>query len=134
MQAGEILHLTAITLSIASADTEVLVSPATNVEVAQEQIKAEEQQRVLKVIPNFYVSYIPTAAPLNARQKFELAWKTVVDPVSFLVVGAVAGVQQSQNNFPGYGQGAAGYARRYGASYGDLVSGTLMASPYCRHC
>lgn len=128
LQAGETLHLAAITLPIASADTEVLVSPATNVEVAEEQIKVEEQQRVLKVIPNFYVSYIPTAAPLNARQKFELAWKTVVDPVSFLVIGAVAGVQQSQNSFPGYGQGAAGYAKRYAASYGDLVSGTLIGS------
>jgi hypothetical protein len=128
LPAGETRNLLSITLVIAKADTEVIVSPATNVEVAEEQIKVEEQQRVLKVIPNFYVSYVPNAAPLIARQKFQLAWKTVVDPVSFIVIGAVAGVQQSQNNFAGYGQGAQGYAKRYAASYGDLLSGTLIGS------
>jgi hypothetical protein len=128
LQADETRNLFSITLAVAKADTEVMVSPATNVEVAEEQIKVEEQQRVLKVIPNFYVSYVPNAAPLIARQKFQLAWKTVIDPVSFLVIGGVAGVQQSQNNFPGYGQGAQGYAKRYAASYGDLLSGTLIGS------
>lgn len=128
LQAGENRNLLSITLAIAKADTEVMVSPATNVEVAEEQIKVEEQQRVLKVIPNFYVSYVPNAAPLIARQKFRLAWKTVIDPVSFIVVGAFAGVQQSQNSFPGYGQGAQGYAKRYAASYGDFLSGTLIGS------
>src|SRR5262249_32149369 len=121
LQPGENRNLLSITLAIAKADTEVMVSPATNVEVAEEQIKVEEQQRVLKVIPNFYVSYVPNAAPLIARQKFQLAWKTVIDPVSFIVVGAVAGVQQSQNSFSGYGQGAQGYAKRYAASYGDFL-------------
>jgi hypothetical protein len=128
LQAGENRNLLSITLAIAKADTEVMVSPATNVEVAEEQIKVEEQQRVLKVIPNFYVSYVPNAAPLIARQKFQLAWKTLIDPVSFIVVGAFAGVQQSQNSFPGYGQGAQGYAKRYAASYGDFLSGTLIGS------
>jgi hypothetical protein len=128
LQSGETRNLLSIVLPIAKADTEVMVSPATNVEVAEEQIKVEEQQRVLKVIPNFYVSYVPNAAPLIARQKFQLAWKTLIDPVSFIVVGAVAGVQQSQNSFPGYGQGASGYGKRYAASYGDLLSGTLIGS------
>ena len=64
-----------------------MVSPATNVEVAEEQIKVQEQQRVLKVIPNFY-KLCSNAAPLIARQKFQLAWKTI-DPVSFIVVGAL---------------------------------------------
>lgn len=126
LNAGETHSLLPITLAVAKADTEVVVSPATNVEVAEEQIKVEEQQRVLKVIPNFYVSYVPNAAPLIARQKFQLAWKTVIDPMSFLVIGGIAGVEQSQNNFPGYGQGAAGYGKRYAASYGDLLSGTLI--------
>lgn len=127
LQAGEIHRVPPITLAIASADTQVQVSPLT-AEVAQDQLKVEEKQRVLKVIPNFYVSYIPDAAPLNSKQKFELAWKTLIDPVSFVVTGAVAGVQQSQNSFAGYGQGAQGYAKRYGASYGDLASGTLIGA------
>ena len=92
---------------------------------AHEQL-SREKQRVLGVVPNFYVSYVPNALPLDSKQKFELAWKTAVDPVSFAVNGAVAGVQQAQNDFSGYGQGAQGYAKRYGASYADFVAGTFI--------
>jgi hypothetical protein len=127
LQAGEVHVVPPITLAIAQADTEVQVS-LTPTEIAQEEIKDQEKQRVLKVIPNFYVSYVPNAAPLNPKQKFELAWKTLTDPFSFVVIGAVAGVQQAQNNFAGYGQGASGYGKRYGASYGDFLAGTLIGS------
>ena len=81
-------------------DVEVGVSPE---EVAEEQIKVEEKQRVLGVLPNFYVSYVPNAAPLTSKQKFKLAWKTVVDPFSFVFVGGVAGVEQAQDHFKEYG-------------------------------
>ena len=124
---GKVLLLPAITLTVAAADT-VVQADVSPVEVAQEQIKDQEQQRVLSVIPNFYVSYVQGAAPLNSRQKFELAWKTLADPFSFIAVGAIAGVEQAQNNFKGYGQGAAGYGKRYGASYAGLASGTLIGA------
>jgi hypothetical protein len=97
-------------------------------EIAQEEIKVQEKQRVLGVIPNFYISYVPNAAPLTPKQKFALAWKTTIDPVTFGIVGVVAGIQQSQDAFSGYGQGASGYAKRYGAAYGDLASGTFIGS------
>src|SRR5204863_5964012 len=87
-----------------------------------------EKQRVLRVIPNFYVTYDPHPMALTSREKFELAWKTSIDPFTFAVVGAIAGLQQAQNDFSGYGQGAQGYAKRYGASYADLVSGTFLGS------
>jgi hypothetical protein len=113
-----------IALAVA-ADIEVRVgvSPA---EVAEEQLKVEEKQRVLGFIPNFYVSYVPNAAPLNARQKFKLAWKSTIDPVTILIVGGVAGVEQAQNHFRGYGQGAEGYGKRFGAGYGDTVTSTFI--------
>jgi hypothetical protein len=116
-----------IALAVAAANTELQVS-IPGVEVAEEQIKDQEKQRVLGVIPNFYTSYIPNAAPLTAKQKFELAWKMTVDPTTFLVTGAVAGIQQANNEFSGYGQGAQGYGKRYGASYADLVTGTFIGS------
>jgi len=72
------------------------------------------------------VSYRQDALPLRPKQKFELAWKTSVDPVTFAATGAFAGVQQAQNEFSGYGQGAKGYAKRYGASYGDALVGTMI--------
>ena len=123
---GEALEVPLISLPIAAATTEVRVS-VTNYELAEEQVKIEEKQRVLGVIPNFYVSYQQDALPLRPKQKFELAWKTSVDPVTFGAAGAVAGVQQAQNEFSGYdGQGAHGYAKRYGAAYGDALIGTMI--------
>jgi len=124
---GEIYTVPQTTLAIATAVTEVRVAP-TRIEVAEDEIKEEEKQRVLGVIPNFYVTYLPNAAPLNSKQKFELAWKTSVDPVNFGITGVIAGVQQAQNDFSGYGQGAQGFAKRYGASYADLVIGTFVGS------
>jgi hypothetical protein len=116
-----------IVLAVATALTEVRVG-LSPVEVAQEQVQDEEKQRVLGFIPNFYVSYDPHPVALSTRQKFMLAWKTTVDPVSFGLVGAIAGIQQAANSFSGYGQGSQGYAKRYGASYADLVSGTFIGS------
>jgi hypothetical protein len=116
-----------IALELAPNVTEVDVVVSRQ-EVAQEEMKVEEKQRVLGVIPNFYVSYIPDAAPLNSKQKFELAWKSVIDPMTFVFAGAAAGFEQSQDAFSGYGQGAQGYAKRFGASYGDTVVGTFIGS------
>ena len=97
-------------------------------EVAEGQIKEEEKQRVLGFVPNFYVSYVPDAAPLNSKQKFELAWRSTLDPVTFILTGAIAGVQQAQNDFSGYGQGAQGYGKRFGATYADAVTNTFIGS------
>ncbi len=125
LQAGEIHVIPQIALALATAVTEVRVVPP-RAEVAEDQIKEQEKQRVLGVVPNFYVSYVRNAVPLTPKQKFELAWKTSVDPISFGVNGVVAGVQQAQNDFSGYGQGAQGYAKRYGASYANFVAGTFI--------
>ena len=127
LHSGEICTIPQTTLAIATAVAEVRVVPS-RTEVAEDEIKEEEKQRVLGVVPNFYVSYVQNAAPLSSKQKFELAWKTTVDPVNFGITGVIAGVQQAQNDFSGYGQGAQGFAKRYGASYADLVAGTFVGS------
>lgn len=124
---GQAFLVPQIVLKIASATTDVRVGGST-VEVAEEQIKQQEKQRVLGIAPNFYVSYIPDAAPLNTRQKFELAWKSSIDPMTFLGVGILAGFEQAANDFSGYGQGAQGYAKRFGAGYADNFIGTFMDS------
>jgi Carboxypeptidase regulatory-like domain len=122
---GDYYIIPPIALSVATEVTEVRVGLPT-VELAEEQIKDQEKQRVLGVIPNFYVSYVPNAAPLTPKQKFELAWKTTIDPVTFVIVGATAGIQQAQNDFSGYGQGAQGYGKRYGANFADAVTSTFL--------
>ena len=122
---GGVYIVPPIALSVATEVTEVHVGPQ-SVELAEEQIKEQEKQRVLGIIPNFYVSYIPDAVPLTPKQKFELAWKTTIDPVTFVIVGATAGLQQAENNFSGYGQGAQGYGKRYGANFADTVTATFL--------
>lgn len=97
-------------------------------QIAEDQIKVEEKQRLLGVVPNYYVSYVPHAAPLTTKLKFQLAWKTTIDPISFVIVGGIAGIEQADNAFSGYGQGAQGYAKRFGAAYADLASGTFIGS------
>jgi Carboxypeptidase regulatory-like domain len=127
LHSGEVQMLPQITLEVATAITDVQVS-LTRTEVAAQEIKIEEKQRVLGVIPNFYVSYIADAVPLTSKQKFGLAWKTVIDPVTIVLVGGVAGVEQAQNHFSGYGQGAQGYGKRFGAGYADTVAGTFIGA------
>jgi hypothetical protein len=125
--AGENYMVPEIVLVIATAMAEVRVVPS-QVDVAEDEIKEQEKQRALGFIPNFYVSYVADAVPLTSKQKFELAWKTIVDPVTFGLNGAIAGVEQAQDDFGGYGQGAQGYGKRYGAAYADLVTGTFIGS------
>ena len=122
---GEVETIPQVMMEVASAVTAVDVGLSRE-EVATEQVKIEEQQRILGIVPNFYVSYIPNAAPLTSKQKFKLAARTVIDPVTFIIVGASAGVEQAQNHFIEYGQGAEGYAKRYGANYADTVSATFL--------
>ncbi len=124
---GEAYVVPQVALLVATQVTQVTVT-LTQVELAEEQIKEQEKQRVLGIIPNFYVSYVPDAVALTPKQKFELAWRSSVDPVTFVGVGFLAGLQQAGNEFSGYGQGAQGYAKRYGASYGDVVIGTFLGS------
>jgi hypothetical protein len=125
LRPGEFYIVPPISLAVATEVTEVRVG-LPPVELAEEQIKEQEKQRVLGVFPNFYVSYVRDAVPLTPKQKYELAWKSTVDPVTFAVTGAIAGIEQAQNQFSGYGQGAQGYGKRYGAAYADTVTGTFL--------
>ncbi|MGA8222475.1 MAG: carboxypeptidase-like regulatory domain-containing protein [Candidatus Acidiferrales bacterium] len=127
LHAGEIYVVPQITMAVATAVTEVRVTPP-RVEIAEAQIKEEEKQRVLGLFPNFYVSYSKNPVPLTARQKFELAWKTSMDPVSFGLIGAIAGIEQATDQFSGYGQGGEGYGKRYGAAYADFFTGTFIGA------
>ncbi len=125
LHASEALEMPHLSLAINGATTEVQVR-VTTYELAEEQIKVQETQRVLGVIPNFYVTYDPAALPLKPKQKFELAWKTSADPVTFAATGAIAGVQQAVDWFKGYGQGSQGYAKRFGANYADSFIGNMI--------
>jgi hypothetical protein len=96
-------------------------------EIAAEQIKAEEKQRLIGVIPNFYISYVYDAAPMTTKQKFSLASRDTFDPISLIGVGLAAGIEQANNTYAGYGQGAAGYGKRFAAQFGDGRSSDFLS-------
>jgi hypothetical protein len=117
--AEEVYEMPPILLRVATANTQLTVRPTE--EVASEQIKIEEQQRIIGIVPNFYTSYIYDAAPLTTRQKFSLVSHSVFDPFEVVTAGINAGIGQASNRFPGYEQGAEGYSRRYAAIFGDSL-------------
>ena len=125
LQSGEAYVTPLIMLVIPTQVTEVHVGLPPE-ELAEVQIKEEEKQRVFGVIPNFYVSYAPNAAPITTKHKFELAWKSASDPVTLVGVGVLAGIGQAGDRWGAYGQGAQGYAKRYGASYANVFASTFI--------
>jgi len=127
LRPGEDVIVPEVVLALATKETQITVR-LSQVEIAEGQIKEQEKQRLLGFIPNFYVSYVPNAVALTSKQKFEIAWKTSIDPLTLVGVGFIAGIQQAGNRYSEYGQGAQGYAKRYGAFYGDVVIGTFLGS------
>ena len=94
----------------------------------EEQLKNEEKQRILGILPQFNVSSLSDTGRLTPQEKFHLAFKSATDPVTFLFAGISSGISQAENSFPGYGQGAEGYAKRFGASYFDNFDGTMIGN------
>ena len=101
-------------------------------QVGNEQVRAEQDkeqhQRILGVLPAFQVTNDMNAPPLTVKAKFKLAIRGAVDPVAFLGAAAIAGIGQAENNFPEYGQGAAGYGKRVGAAYLDGFDGAMLGN------
>jgi Carboxypeptidase regulatory-like domain len=128
---GQYLILTDTKLHIAEVTTTVSVV-YTPEEVATEQVKIEETQRVFGIIPNFYVVYDADPAPLTTRLKFHLALKTSTDVITVLGVGVLAGINQAGGT-PSYVQGAKGYGERFGAVAADgfsdiMIGGAILPS------
>ena len=124
LKPDETLILTGSKLQIAQALTTISVA-YTAEEVATEQVKVEEQQRVLGIIPNFYVVYDHNAEPLTTKLKFKLALRTSADPATMVGVGVLAAIHQAAD-IPNYGQGWGAYGKRYGASAADGLSAIMI--------
>ena len=125
---GQSYQAEPITLLVSSTSSVHVTASDTPIEIARAEVQLEEKQRVLGIIPNFFVAYDPKAPPLNTRLKFALAWKSAIDPVSFLGSGVLAGIEQAGNEYSGYGQGAQGYGKRFGAAYADGFIGNMFGN------
>jgi hypothetical protein len=125
LQPGQQLQLpTFVLVPGSTTNVEVL---ADHTQIAEAQVKVEEKQRVLGAIPNFYVAYDRNPAPLNPRQKTQLAFRSLIDPVNLVLNGATAGVQQATHDYA-WQLGADGYAKRYAADFGTFLTSTLLTN------
>jgi hypothetical protein len=120
-------HGLAAVMQVAPSVTTVTVALPPD-EVATEQFHQELKQRALGVIPNYYVAYGGHPAPLSAKQKFHLAYKTLVDPATFAGAAITAGFQQWTNSYYQFGEGTEGFAKRFGAAYGTAATSLLITS------
>lgn len=127
LRPGDYRQLTNIVLTIVAPASTTLVTASSH-QAAELQLESEEKQRIVGVIPNFYVSYLPDAAPLSAGQKSRLAARSLFDPVTFITAGITAGIEQGENVFPAFGQGSLGFAKRYGAAFADNASSDMIGN------
>jgi hypothetical protein len=132
LEPGQIKQLGGIQLRLATQNTTIIVT-ANPIEIATEQVKFEETQRIFGILPNFYVSYEgENAAPLTTKMKFQLALRVSYDPVTIGAIGVVAGLKQAADS-PDYPQGAKGYGERFGATAADgltdiMIGGAILPS------
>ena len=126
VEPGQEKTLADVTLHILAVHRAVTVTYSSK-EVAAQQLKTEEQQRVLGFIPNIYVTYEPHPEPLTAKMKFHLAYKGLTHPSFFAFEGLWAGVEQAAN-MTDYRQGARGYGERFGANLARGSSEALFGN------
>ena len=120
-----------IQLPIATAVTQIQVTYDA-VQVATEQLKLEEKQRVFGIVPNFYVSYETNPAPLTSKMKFALALRVSTDPVTAAGVVLVSAARQAGDSL-NYGQGWDAYGKRFGATAANgftdiMIGGAILPS------
>jgi hypothetical protein len=127
VEPGQDKTLSEVKLRILAVQRAVTVSYSSK-EVAAQQLKAEEQQRVFAFIPNTYVTYEAHPEPLSTGMKFHLAFKSLSNPVFFARTAAWAGVQQAVDTPGQWPQGAKGYGRRLGAGFADATMEGLIGN------
>jgi hypothetical protein len=127
LASNQALQLPPILLRVATVSSKVEVT-ASKHEVAEAQMKSEEKQRLLGVLPNYYVVYFKNPVPLSAGQKMRLAFRLAIDPVNFGIAAAQAGAETNSKDYREYGTGAEGFGKRYAAAYAGDFFGTMVGS------
>jgi len=117
---GQVEIISDIKMELEAGAQSVVVT-SSPVEIATEEVKMAEEQRVFGIVPNFYVVYDSSAPPLTAKLKFQLALRTSVDPITIAGIFFMAGVNQGVR-IPDYREGAEGYGQRVGAVAADGFS------------
>ena len=99
----------------------------------QEQTTGVSNDRLFWTLPNFLTVNSTHVPPLTTGQKFKVVARGTFDPVEYPYIAFLAGISQAEDSEPGYGQGAAGYGKRYGAAFTDnaienFMTGAILPS------
>ena len=111
-------------------------------------LRQEEKQRAFGVMPMFQTVSLANSKnipPLRPKQKFQLMLKSTTDPFVFAEDAVLSGIGQARDTNDGttvtvhpdgtktytrwgFGQGAQGYFKRFGASYADTADGNFWGN------
>jgi hypothetical protein len=105
---------------------------------AQDSKKASDEatskDRLFFALPNFLtLENAGNVPPLTVGQKFKVVSRGSFDYIQIPWYAALAGISQAENSEPGYGQGAEGYGKRFGAAFADgtienFMTGAVLPS------
>src|SRR5215471_18319614 len=96
-------------------------------EVGEGKVAGTSNDRLFYALPNFLtLQGTQKLPPLSAKDKFKVVALGTFDYFEYPWWGALAAINQAENNEPGYGQGWVGYAKRYGSTAGDSMIENFM--------
>jgi hypothetical protein len=114
-----------------SPSNQTAAQPAqTSQNKAESTGQATSKDRLFYTLPNFLtLENAGQVPPMSAGEKFKAVTRSSFDPAQFAWYGLLSGISQADNSEPGYGQGAEGYAKRYGAALGDgVIEGYMVGA------
>ena len=90
-----------------------------NADLKKQEETGTSNDRLFYALPNFLTVETKNVPPLTPGQKFKVVSRGAFDYIEFAWYAALAGISQAENSEPGFGQGAEGYGKRYGAYFAD---------------
>jgi hypothetical protein len=86
----------------------------------QGKVQGTSNDRLFYTLPNFLsLENAGQVPPLTAKQKFSVVARGSFDYVEYPWYGFLAGISQAENSEPGFGQGFAGYGKRFASAFAD---------------
>src|SRR5581483_6676019 len=95
-------------------------------DIERQQTTGTSNDRLFWTLPNFLTVQSKEIPPMSAGQKFKTVARTSFDPIEGVYVGFLSGISQATDSEPGFGQGAAGYGKRFASAFGDIVIENFM--------
>jgi hypothetical protein len=105
-----------------------------NREIKRQEETGTSNDRLFYTLPNFLTVETMSVPPLTAGQKFKVVTRGSFDYIQIPWYGFLAGVSQTEDSEPGYGQGAVGYGKRFGHTSLTAPSRTILPVPSSPPC